>query len=117
MQYSNPTPIHIRELCNRYCSQFQEIKNQNFKLIHPSLIDRALEWQKQNSLINNETIKTEKYMKQDDDILIKDTNKEYKIVSKNYYLYYMKETEFDTEEELVDEDDWEEEKRIKAKYV
>lgn len=59
----------------------------------------------------------QKYMKQDNDVLIRDTNKEYKIVSKNYYLYHMKETEFDTEEELIDEDDWEEEKRIKAKYA
>lgn len=59
----------------------------------------------------------QKYMKQDNDVLIRDTNKEYKIVSKNYYLYHMKESEFDTEEELIDEDDWNEEKRIKAKYA
>lgn len=67
-------------------------------------------------VLHDQKKEKQKYMKQDNDVLIRDTNKEYKIVSKNYYLYHMKETEFDTEEELIDEDDWEEEKRIMAKY-
>ena len=115
--YCDPTPFHIREICNRYCSQFQEIKNQNFKFIHPDIITRALEWQKQRK---NETIETKNDLKiklNKQEILIKDKDRNYRIVSKNYYLYHLRDDELDTEEELIDEEDWEEEKRIVAKHT
>jgi len=50
------------------------------------------------------------------EMLIKDKDRNYRIVSKNYYLYHLRDDELDTEEELIDEDDWEEEKRIIAKH-
>lgn len=56
----------------------------------------------------------EQYLKKESEILIRDKNRNYKIVSKNYYLYHLADDEMDTEEELIDEDDWEEEKRIIA---
>lgn len=51
-----------------------------------------------------------------DKILIRDKEKKYKIVTMHYYNTRLKETDFDTEEELVDEEDWNEEQRILKKY-
>jgi hypothetical protein len=45
-------------------------------------------------------------------ILIRDNEGKYKIVSKHYYFYNMKNDEYDTEEELVDEELENEKKRI-----
>lgn len=48
--------------------------------------------------------------------LIHDKDGNYKTVSKTYYFYHIQEDEYDTETELVDEDDYAEEQRIKNKY-
>lgn len=48
--------------------------------------------------------------------LIHDKDGNYKIVSKNYYFYEIEEDEYDTDTELVDEQDLLEEQRIKNKY-
>lgn len=45
-------------------------------------------------------------------ILIRDNKGEYKIVSKHYYFYNMQNDEYDTEEELVDEEHEKEVNRI-----
>lgn len=58
-----------------------------------------------------------KYFKtKPDEYVIRDKNNEYKIVSKNYYIYHIQEDEYDTDAELMDEDDYNEELRIKNKY-
>jgi len=69
-----------------------------------------------NRVISNQQKEKEQYLKKESEILIRDKNRNYKIVSKNYYLYHLEDDEMDTEEELVDEDDWIEEKRLIAKY-
>jgi hypothetical protein len=51
-----------------------------------------------------------------DQYVIRDKNKEYKIVSKEYYIYHIHEDEYDTDVELIDEEDLIEEERIKNKY-
>jgi len=50
-------------------------------------------------------------------ILIRDSNKQYKIVTNIYYKYHMSEDEYDTETELADEEFEEEEMKIKLKYA
>lgn len=60
---------------------------------------------------------TEKmYRKKPNDILIRDCNGNYKVVSKYYYMYHMEEDEYDTETELVDEDFELEKQEILNKY-
>jgi len=48
--------------------------------------------------------------------LIHDKNKNYKVVSKQYYFYEIQEDEYDTDTELISEEDLQEEERIKNKY-
>lgn len=48
--------------------------------------------------------------------LIHDKDGNYKIVSKNYYFYNLQEDDYDTDTELIDEEDLLEEQRIKNKY-
>jgi len=48
--------------------------------------------------------------------LIHDKDGNYKIVSKKYYFYDIAEDEYDTDTELIDEQDLLEEQRIKDKY-
>lgn len=68
-------------------------------------------------VIENQAYEKREYFKMNkNDILIKDKDRNYRIVSKNYYLYHLRDDDLDTEEELIDEDDWEDEKRIIAKY-
>lgn len=52
-----------------------------------------------------------------DEILIHGADKNYKIVSNVYYMYHMGENEYDTETELIDEDQYNEEQEIKLKYA
>jgi len=66
-------------------------------------------------VIHDQKCEKQKYLKLNkQDVLIKDKDQNYRIVSKNYYLYHLRDDELDTEEELIDEDDWEDEKRIIA---
>jgi hypothetical protein len=48
--------------------------------------------------------------------LIHDKNGNYKIVTKSYYFYEIQEEEYDTDTELINEEDLAEEQRIKNKY-
>lgn len=57
------------------------------------------------------------FKKYPNQLLIRDANGNYKKVNKNYYLYYMQDDEYDTEEELYDEEWIHEVKRIKLKYT
>lgn len=56
------------------------------------------------------------YKKYPNEILIRDKNKNYKRVTKNYYLYYIEEDEYDTETELEDPEWVAEVQRIQNKY-
>lgn len=56
------------------------------------------------------------YKSRPNQILIRDGKGQYKIVSKNYHLYHMEDDEYDTEEELLDEEFEKEKLRIKMKY-
>lgn len=58
----------------------------------------------------------QKYLQRRKDVLIRDCDNNYKVVSKNYYLYHMKDSEYDTEEELFDEEDIKEENRILKQF-
>jgi hypothetical protein len=49
-------------------------------------------------------------------LLIRDCKGKYKIVSKHYYLYRMDSDEYDTDEELVDEEFEKEKQEILIKY-
>jgi hypothetical protein len=44
------------------------------------------------------------FRKRPNQMLIRDKNDEYKVVSKTYYHYYMENDEYDTEKELEDEE-------------
>ena len=81
-------------------------RNRN-KLIRDLCTNDIIPKQKQNIIF---------YKKKPNQFLIHDKNGEYKIVSKYYYFYEIKEDEYDTDTELVDEE-WENEvKRIQDKY-
>lgn len=56
------------------------------------------------------------YKTKPNQMLIHDKDGAYVIVSKNYYYYHMKDDEYETETELVDEEDEREAQRIKDKY-
>ena len=67
-------------------------------------------------IIPDQKQKLKMYKKLPEDYLIRDKNKEYKIVSRDYYLYHIQDDELDTDTELIDEDDDIEEQRILNKY-
>jgi hypothetical protein len=56
------------------------------------------------------------YRTKPNQILIHNKDGAYVIVSKHYYYYHMKDDEYETETELVDEEDEREAQRIRDKY-
>lgn len=70
----------------------------------------------ENDIIPKQKYLEQLYKKSPDDYLIRDKFGNYKIVTKHYYFYDIQEDEYDTDNELIDEEDEEEENRIKNKY-
>ena len=69
---------------------------------------KAIEKQQDNIIL---------FKKKPNQILIRDGNGCFKIVSKTYYLYHIKDDEYDTETEIEDECWLNEVKIIKLKYT
>jgi len=90
-------------------SYYKYLKN-----VKESKKDLLSKWCVENIQLQKQ--KEKQYKKHANEILIRDKNKNYKIVSKNYYLYYIQEDEFDTDEEFEDEEWSKEVERIKLKY-